>query len=313
MKYYHRSFLSMKKTIIVLLFLLCNFIIVLTVSGTTSEPSALLSGSDENNQKTPEFVYYYPHMQTIREEADRIILCDTLLSMISGGNCPFDGFNEEQEECVPLPEGWSLYPCNGTAVLEAFPHLHISPGKKISGYYYLTFMMGVPVLSVFDTNETLTLPDEYKTDMYNKIPPSGDGEIFKYISGDNSPESYPEASVLRKMIPNHTSVLKRHTWSAHIILNDDMVATARNDTVSSQAVPSSDELKSPKWNWKGDYPERFDPVVIIRNDSVTVQFYTYSGLNNRIITRYTDTYPNGSYIPESEEITIASGEGGYFY
>ncbi|MCA1917453.1 hypothetical protein [Methanospirillum hungatei] len=303
----------MKKIIIVLLFLLCNFFISLTVSGNINEVPALQIGSEPNDQGKPEFVYYYPQMQEIREKVNSILLCDTLMSLILSENCSLDATEEEQESCETLPEGWSLYPCNGTKVLEALPHLHLSPDKIISGYFYRTFMIGVPFLLVFDADENPSIPEEYLTNDYEKIPPLGDLEILNYISGDKSYESYLETSILNKMIPNHTSVFDRNTWSTHIILNDQMVADANRDRGSSFEVPLIDELKSSKWNWTGDYPERFDPVIYSQNESIIVQFYTYSGLNDQKIVKYTDIYPNGSYIPESEEFLIASGGGGYYY
>lgn len=67
------------------------------------------------------------------------------------------------------------------------------------------------------------------------------------------------------------------------------------------------------WKWLKSKPSRWEPLVKMTKDNITVTFHTYSELEREAIYRHVDRYKTGSYRLETRRIMVATGPGGYIF
>ncbi len=213
-----------------------------------------------------------------------------------------------------IAEGWILYPCDATRIMSAFPHLSWNTDKKVAGYYFRDFLGGNAVLQVVDTNENLTIPDNIsQSSIFGNLPP-GDRNFLSYVSGDLTPVSYLEASILSREIPEIGAFWHGITWGTHTVLDDTIISSDQDEiTGYISQLPNMTILSGPDWNWTEEMPETFDPTVIIGDETITVRFYTHTGLHEEKIVRHTDVFTPGSYTPVTNDTIIATGPAGFLF
>lgn len=270
-----------------------------------SDPDDLVMTNNTTGEKI--VVFTGPVLNIIRKNAKNRAYCPQLDDYYQEDNC-------SGKNCTGSKSGWILYPCDPTAILQAFPHLTLDKDKQISGYYYREFAGGNSKLGIFDKGAKPVLPDNITTySVFDDIP-VGDPQIMRYISGDKSPESYLEASLLSREIPEIGAFWHGLDWSDHEIIDDTRLSdihTGENRGLSS--LPSLHELNSSRWAWSDDKPVSYNPVVTTGKENVTVQFFTYSYIEMEKIVRHTDLYIPGSYDPVTNETILATGDAGIMY
>jgi hypothetical protein len=256
--------------------------------------------------------YHYSDLEKIRTKAGYLTSCPELESTRVLNVFPADGDVSDDPVHNQQNNGWILYPCNPTVILNAFPHLRLDAKKKIAGYYYQELIGGNVLLSVIDKNTNISFPDNLSELSVFDKKTKDERDIMSYIRGDKSPDSYIEASLLSREYPEISAFWHGIEWDTHSIIDDDRILQKdeNNKNIFSK-FPDISELNSPDWKWTEGKPLHYDPVVIFGNDTVQVQFYTYSGRHPQKIVRHTDVYTNNSYKPISEDIILATGKYGY--
>ena len=160
---------------------------------------------------------------------------------------------------------------NLTAALEPYDHIRLREGYKIEGYWVSSYSQASIIPFVVEENVT-GLPMANRTQL---LPEEADENISRYLEGDDSPESYLEASVfLRELYAIGA------WWHARI------------------GWPQQTALDSPEM-----------PSVAINSTHATVTIYAeelYCGY--RTVTRYTDTYSRMNYEVSTTERTTISQE-----
>ena len=167
--------------------------------------------------------------------------------------------------------GETKYLNNLTAALDPYDHIRLREGYKLEGYRVSDYLQAYIVPFVVEENVT-ALPMTNRTRL---LPEGADKNISRYIEGDDSPESYLEASVfLRELYAIGA------WWHARI------------------GWPQQTVLESPEM-----------PGVAINSTHATVTIHTeelYCGY--RTVTRYTDTYSRMNYEVSTTEWTTISQE-----
>ncbi|MCE5338850.1 MAG: hypothetical protein LLF90_09220 [Methanomicrobiaceae archaeon] len=160
---------------------------------------------------------------------------------------------------------------NLTAALDPYDHIGLREGYKIEGYWVSDYLQASIIPFVVEENVT-ALPMANRTQL---LPEEADENISRYLEGDDSPESYLEASVfLRELYAIGA------WWHARI------------------GWPQQTVLESPEM-----------PSVAINSTHATVTIYTeelYCGY--RTVARYTDTYSRMNYEVSTTEWTTISQE-----
>ena len=254
------------------------------------------------------------NLSVLRSTVASLVFCPQLDEMYGEGNCSDDDSSLMEENCSEPYEGWIVYPCEINVILKAFPHLYLEPGKKISGIYYREFAGGNIKPFVIDEETPVFLPDNLTEVSFFEDIHMGDPDCMAYISGDKSPESYLEASILSREIPEIGAAWHGLNWTDHTILDDTMLnRTCQEDNSGLETIPSRADLQGSLWDWNEPWPVSFNPAVSVSPDGITVEFYTYNPMEFERITRFTDYYTPDSYKYISNETILATGDLGVFY
>lgn len=162
---------------------------------------------------------------------------------------------------------------NLTAVLDPYEHIRLREGYKIEGYLVSDYLD--TYIIPFVVEENVTVPSWPMANRTQLLPEGADENISRYLEGDDSPESYLEASVfLRELYAIGAWGHAKIGW------------------------PQQTVLESPEM-----------PSVAINSTHATVTIYTeelYCG--SRTVTRYTDTYSRMNYEVLTTERTTISRE-----
>lgn len=232
--------------------------------------------------------------------------CDKLLRsayLHSDSHCSF----VESED--PL-DPWRRIPCDPTDLIPVYPSLKITDGWTLSGYYTthpMDFSYDVDC-DVFALPSNTSLPEKivYNISSGELMLPSGiDTEFMRVITGDNSPESYLEASLFSSAVHN----LGRSALGFDETIIDDQIWNA--GIPAGTIYSDTGEWKDTEWNWIEKPPESFNPVIFSNGTSVVVRFFTFSDYITHEITRFEYRYTPGSYVPVPSGEVVATGGEGY--
>ncbi len=102
-------------------------------------------------------------------------------------------------------------------------------------------------------------------------------DVMEGIDGDNSLESYLQATILRRELREFASGWHGVVWGFSTILDDD----PWKKTAKPEAA--EDPLKRPQskvneWKWIGTKPDKWSPEVRREANQVTVTFFSYTPL-----------------------------------
>ena len=281
------------------LFITSSFVFC-DVSPVQPEPGEEVQIDEDYQTKTTTFESQT--IESMREMASNLTQCPAIDDYYSDANT------------MQSKDGWIIYPCDPTLIISAFPHLTFHPDKKIGGYYFREGIGGNAILSVVDKDEEITIPENMSNySIFLNLPP-GDRDYLVYVDGDKSPQSYLEASVLYREIPDIGAFWHGISWGTHTILDDNLVSPSQDIMGEyGKEIPDMTELSGPEWNWSFERPISFNPSVTILDTKAIVEFYSYSGLHQEKIIRHTDTYTNDSYNPDVEDLSIATGPLGFVF
>ncbi|MDV2481899.1 hypothetical protein F8E02_07725 [Methanoculleus sp. Wushi-C6] len=169
-------------------------------------------------------------------------------------------------------------PNNLSDALALYTRIRLKDGYRIEGHWVYDTMGAYTVPFVVEHNMTVSSPaitdaPAFPDDI--RLPEGADTNISRYLEGDDSPESYLQASVFLREL--YAINAWWHAWLGW---------------------PQQTVLES---------PER--PKVVINSTHAVVTIYTeelYCGY--RTVTRYTDTYSRGSYEVADDRDRISEEE-----
>ncbi len=211
-----------------------------------------------------------------------------------------------------LPRGWSVSRRNPGKVLCAFPGLKLKPGFRLAAYQYFDggngngFVYALPQDAVLPEPHTVAKPEDLRT---LTKPPGTLGHFMEAIEGDPSVESYAQASLLVRELYEFGAFWHGIHWDVEHLVTGNPWSPENSD-------PGAHDLPSPKgeWHWNAPPPEDWRPKVTIGGEFIAVTFHTFSALGEETLTRHTDTYLSGSYVPRfAEPARIATGRESFIF
>lgn len=128
-------------------------------------------------------------------------------------------------------------------------------------------------------------------------------DVMEAITGEFSPFSYLQASILKRELEEFGALWHGCYWSTYTIL-----ATPEDHTSDDRRD------RSPiSWRWVDSKIDDLRPRIEIEADRVRVTFHARSDLGDQRITRFEDTFKPASYRVESTQTDIAHGGEGYVF
>lgn len=214
------------------------------------------------------------------------------------------------------PDGWSKSIVDPMNLLAAFPALRIKPDFVLRAYQFKAGGNGNGFIWAMPQDAPFPDPDDCPRMMDHFLeppkPPEALDDLMEAIDGDGTPWSYLSASIFSREAAEFGAMWHGCHWSTHFILGTDPwhCEPEAKDRRKRQALASG----SPEeWKWNETRPEIWEPTGAEQGDTITITFYTYSGLEKEAIYRFSDTYQRGSYKFETQQVVIAEGSSGFIF
>lgn len=216
------------------------------------------------------------------------------------------------------PNGWSKSPVQPAKLLTVFPELKLREGYVLRAYVFKEdansngFVWALPVDAEFPAPEDAPRLESH----FLKPPKPFDAldDFMEVIAGDDTPESYLHASLLRRELKEFGGGWHGVRWGVNTVLDD--TPWNRPPAGEEESPMMYPESKPEDWKWKAVRPEDWKPEVRLEGEKATVTFYSYTPLavelddgkeeKERII-RHTETYRRGKYRPLIVEKKLAEG------
>jgi hypothetical protein len=128
-------------------------------------------------------------------------------------------------------------------------------------------------------------------------------DIMEAITGNFSPFSYLEASILKRELKEYGALWHGCDWGTYKIL------ASPNDTRSGMIGGGCPV----KWSWISRKIADLRPRVKIKSGQVLVTYYARSDLDWQRITRFEEAFESDSYVSTSTQVDIARGGGRYIF
>jgi hypothetical protein len=128
-------------------------------------------------------------------------------------------------------------------------------------------------------------------------------DVMEAITGNFSPFSYLEASILKGELLEFGALWHGLNWCTYTILGSP------DDACRGLIGGGGPE----QWNWTARKLKDLRPRVNIKSDKVVVTFYARSDLGGANITRFEDTFESDCYVSTSTETKVAHGRGGFVF
>lgn len=216
------------------------------------------------------------------------------------------------------PNGWSKSRIEPAKLLTVFPELKLRDAYVLRAYVFKEdansngFVWALPADAEFPAPEDCPRLESH----FLKPPKPFDAldDFMEAIAGDDSPESYLHASLLRRELKEFGGGWHGVRWGVNTVLDDTPWNRPPAGEEESQAMYP--ESKPAEWKWIAPRPVDWKPEVRLENDKAIVTFYSYTPLavelddgqeeKERII-RHTETYRRGKYRPLIVEKKLAEG------
>lgn len=216
------------------------------------------------------------------------------------------------------PNGWSKSRVEPAKMLTVFPELKVREGYVLRAYVFKEdgnsngFVWALPADAAFPEADDCPRLESH----FLKPPKPFDAldDIMEVIDGDDSPESYLHASILRRELREFGGGWHGIKWGMHTVLDDSpWNGTPRSEEDSMAMYPTS---RLDEWKWLAPKPMSWTPEVRVERNQVTVTFYSYTALYAELdngemekerIVRHTDTYRRSKYRPLVVEKKLAEG------
>ncbi len=222
-----------------------------------------------------------------------------------------------------IPDGWSKSRVDPNRLLEFFPPLRVREGLTLRAYQFVENGNGNGVVWAMPEDAEFPEPDQCPRleNHLLKAPKPFDAldDNMEAIEGDDSPQSYLSASLLRRELKDFGALWHGQQWTWHTVLDSN---PWKESPTPDEIEPSLDRPQSEASAWKWAQPKPLDwtPRVEMEAERVTVTFHTYCPLYEdspvkalpagESLYRHTDTYRRGKYRPRSTEQIIAKATGG---
>ena len=189
-----------------------------------------------------------------------------------------------------------IAPYDANGLLPVYLHLRMRAGYRLGAYQFGGRGDAFCVPFVIPEHQDIPdLTDFNFTDMRLHDLPGLVFDFMQYIEGDDSPESYFEASIFNRELHELGAMWHACNWSTHTLLT------------SARMIPPDHDRR-----WKKEQPGEWRPCVKIAPKHHTVTFYTHTGLHPERIELHTDVYTQGYTFTTKDDI-IAEGNGGYVF
>jgi hypothetical protein len=211
------------------------------------------------------------------------------------------------------PERWSKSVRDPMEVLAVFKPLHIKEGYVLRAYQFREggngngFVWAMPIASVFPEPEVC--PRLEGTFLEPPKPPAALDDFMEAIDGDGSPWSYLCASLLCRELHEFGAMWHGCQWSTHTILEGNPCT----HKPGKRRLSGSSSQDPGTWTWHESEPGQWKPQVAEDGNTITVTFFTYSGLGQESICQISDIFHRGVYLFKTHHKEIAVGTGGYVF
>jgi hypothetical protein len=128
-------------------------------------------------------------------------------------------------------------------------------------------------------------------------------DVMEATTGNFSPFSYLEASILKRELQEFGALWHGLNWCTYKILGSP------DDTCSGLIGGGAPE----QWSWMARRINDLRPRVDVKSGQVVVTFHARSDLGCAHITRFEDTFKCDSYVSTSKQTEVAHGRGGYVF
>jgi hypothetical protein len=216
------------------------------------------------------------------------------------------------------PEGWSKSRHKPEKLLTLFPALKLRQGYALRAYQFRADGNGNGFVWALPVDAEYPEPDECPRlqGHFLKPPKPLDAldDLMEAVEGDDSPQSYLQASILRREWGDFGAGWHGVDWGTHTVLDDSpwKGGPPRDDELPGKRPTS----RPSEWKWFATQPDPWTPQVRLEPNRAIVTFYTYTAMakegageedeKERII-RHTDTYRRGKYRALAVEKKIAEG------
>ena len=205
------------------------------------------------------------------------------------------------------PEGWSKCTLNPMAVLAFFDTLWLKPGFVLRAYQYRNCASGKGAVWALPVGASFPEPASLSP---NQTPRPTDAldDVMEIIEGDGSPWSYFCASLLARELGDFAGYGAGVSWMTQLVLDGDPWINPNGSAhaLAGQGFSSTND----GWSWKEFKPLDWSPTVYMKDDAVTVRFFSFSGFGRQRIILSEDSYRPGNYIFRRSEQVLASGPEG---
>jgi hypothetical protein len=216
------------------------------------------------------------------------------------------------------PAGWSKSRVEPAKMLTVFPELKVREGYVLRAYVFKEdansngFVWALPADAEFPAPEDCPRLESH----FLKPPKPFDAldDAMEVIAGDDSPESYLHASLLRRELKEFGGGWHGIQWGMNTVLDDSpWNLPPRSEEESMAMYPES---KPEEWKWIAPRPDDWKPEVRLEKDRAIVTFYSYTPLSAELddgemekerIIRHVETYRRGKYRPLIVEKKLAEG------
>ena len=216
------------------------------------------------------------------------------------------------------PNGWSKSPIEPSKLLTVFPELKLRDGYVLRAYVFKEdansngFVWALPADAEFPAPEDSPRLESH----FLKPPKPFDAldDVMEVIAGDDSPESYLHASLLRREFKEFGGGWHGVRWGVNTVLDDS--PWNRPPAGEEESPAMYPESKPEEWKWIAARPDDWKPEVRLEKDKAIVTFYSYTPLAAELddgqeekerVIRHTETYRRGKYRPLIAEKKLAEG------
>lgn len=231
-------------------------------------------------------------------------------------------WREQLTELGQLPEstpaGWSKSLIDPAMLLTFFPKLSLREGHVLRAYVFKEngnsngFVWALPADAEFPDADACPRLESH----FLKPPKPFDAldDMMEAIAGDDSPESYLQASILRRELKEFGSGWHGIVWGMNTVLDDS--PWNHPPGVEEESMPMYPTSKPEEWKWLVPKPENWKPELRLEQNRAIVTFYSYTALAAELdngkqekerIIRHTETYRRGKYRPLIVETKLAEG------
>lgn len=186
---------------------------------------------------------------------------------------------------------WVVCSLDVAAIFAEVPALRLRDGWRLRGYAYRTGGNGQGFVVALPPG----VPDPHPLGAMSGslfMPPraAGGRPVYEALTGDGSPSSYLQASMLLRELDEFGALWHGASWSDHQVVD---------------ALPPGWP-----WTWERRLPRSLAPRVGRRGGDVQVEFVSFCYIERVRLVRHVDVYVAGEYRPHvAREVLATAGFG----